>query len=313
MMNLRAEARNKPHSASFSSLQINESYHHFRSVSYFEAVTNASISGSRKSFDTMHDKPRVARMPSNSTPCTPKKIEIGKYSTLPINNGISFPSKKTRSSSLSSFFRKFRPRFHRSSSDSKNPWIVIEFAPHNGNSDDASSDSDKSDHSIEQAVQSKVQHFTSLKDLHHHGSGPCNCPLRKDSNDPCNCPLRKDSNDPCNCSLRKDGNNDHCNCSLRKDSNDHFNCPGGSVNSSRFRSENSLFFRLSPRRRIENLKHMLKSLSSKRRKFRTSTSLHSLGTRSCAYRSEGCLKMSGGGAYPSFSQVVGYGSAWGMM
>lgn len=316
-MNLKAEARNKPHSASFSSLQVNESFHHFRSVSYFEAVTNASISGSRKSFETMHEKPRVARMPSNSTPCTPKKIEIEKYSTLPVNNGITFPSKKTRSSSLSSFFRKFRPKFHRSSSDSKNPWIVIEFAPHDVNSDDASSDSDKSDRSIEQAVQSKAQHFTSLKDLHHHGSGPCNCPLRKDSNEVCNCPLRKDSNDPCNCSFRKDsGNpcnctlrkdsNDPCNCTLRKDSNSPCNCTlrkDGSSMNSRFRSENSLFFRLSPRRRIENLKYMLKSLSHKRRKFRTSTSLHSLGARSCAYRSEGCLRMAGG-AYPSFSQVV---------
>ncbi|KAG8179964.1 hypothetical protein JTE90_015413 [Oedothorax gibbosus] len=270
MMNLMAEDRNKPHSASFSSLQTNEKFQHFRSVSYFEAVTNASNAKIRNSTE----RPKAARMPSNSTPCTPKKIEIEKYSTLPIGNGISFPSKKTRSSSLSSFFRKFKPKFHRSSSDSKNPWIVIEFAPHSGDTDDNSSDSDKSDRSIEQAVQSKAQHFTSLKDLHqgHHHS-----------NDPCNCPLRKDN-------------------SPRSFSRTSMN------NSTKFKSETSLFFRLSPRRRIENFKHILKSLSSKRRRFRTSTSLHSLSGRSCAYIGvESYLKSDGkssGGALPSFGQVV---------
>lgn len=280
MMNLMAEARNKPHSASFSSLQTNESFQHFRSVSYFEAVNNASNAKIRNAAE----KPRVTRMPSNSTPCTPKKIEIEKYSTLPVGNGISFPSKKTRSSSLSSFFRKFKPKFHRSSSDSKNPWIVIEFAPHDADTDDGSSDSDKSDRSIEQAVQSKAQHFTSLKDLHqghHHSNDPCNCPLRKDNSS---------TNSP------------------RSFSRTSMN------NSSKFKSETSLFFRLSPRRRIENFKHILKSLSSKRRRFRTSTSLHSLSGRSCGYIGvESYLKPDGkssAGVFTSFSQVVGLWFVW---
>ncbi|XP_055951878.1 uncharacterized protein LOC129987909 isoform X3 [Argiope bruennichi] len=277
-MNLRPEIKIKPHSASFSNLQISESFQHFRSVSYFEAVTNASLSGSHKSFETHSymDKSKVMRMPSISTPCTPKKIEIEKYSTLPVtaNGESSFAGKKTRSSSLSSFFRKFRPKFHRHCSDGKNPWIVIEFAPRND--PDASSNSDKSDNSIELAVKSKAQHFTSLKDLSDNpGSDICNCALSNS---------RRDSTPKCNLNSSKSSINfDNCN---------------------KYKSEGSIFFRLSPRRRLENLKHMLKNFS-KRRKFRTSTSLHSLSSRSCAYKSESCLKdyKIASGAFSSFSQV----------
>ncbi|GFS93681.1 hypothetical protein NPIL_176232 [Nephila pilipes] len=289
-MNLRTEIKNKPHSASFSNLQISESFQHFRSVSYFEAVTNASLSGSRKSFETHSfvDKPKLARMPSNSTPCTPKKIEIEKYSTLPVtvNGESTFSGKKTRSSSLSSFFRKFKPKFHRNSSDGKNPWIVIEFAPRDD--PDASSNSDKSDHSIELAVKSKVQHFTSLKDLSDHPS-----------NDVCNCALsnsRRDSTPKCNLNS----------FSASKTSINYDN-----RNENKYKSEGSIFFRLSPRRRLENLKHMLKNFS-KRRKFRTSASMHSLGSRSCAYKSESCLKTDykiTSGAFSSFSQDHGRASS----
>ncbi|GBM74499.1 Disks large-associated protein 1 [Araneus ventricosus] len=278
-MNLRPEIKIKPHSASFTNLQISESFQHFRSVSYFEAVTNASLSGSRKSFESHScmEKPKVMRMPSNSTPCTPKKIEIEKYSTLPVtaNGESSFAGKKTRSSSLSSFFRKFRPKFHRHSSDGKNPWIVIEFAPRDD--PDASSNSDKSDHSIELAVKSKAQHFTSLKDLSDNpGNDICNCALSNS---------RRDSTPKCNLNSSKS--------SINFD------------NRNKYKSEGSIFFRLSPRRRLENLKHMLKNFS-KRRKFRTSTSLHSLSSRSCAYKSESCLKTDykiASGAFSSFSQV----------
>ncbi|GIY45149.1 hypothetical protein CDAR_298551 [Caerostris darwini] len=281
-MNLRKEIKNKPHSASFTNLQISESFQHFRSVSYFEAVTNVSLSGSRKSFESNScmEKSKVMRMPSSSTPCTPKKIEIEKYSTLPVtvNGGESFIGKKTRSSSLSSFFRKFRPKFHRRSSEGKNPWIVIEFAPRDD--PDVSSNSDRSDHSIELAVKSKVQHFTSLKDL---------------SDNP--------GNDVCNCALSNSRRDSTPKCNLNS-----FSASKNSINfdgPNKYKSEGSIFFHLSPRRRLENLKHMLKNFS-KRRKFRTSTSLHSLSSRSCAFKSESCLKTDykiSSGAFSSFSQV----------
>ncbi|GFQ90808.1 hypothetical protein TNCT_716552 [Trichonephila clavata] len=289
-MNLRPEIKNKPHSASFSNLQISESFQHFRSVSYFEAVTNASLSGSRKSFETHSyvDKPKLTRLPSSSTPCTPKKIEIEKYSTLPVtaNGESAFCGKKTRSSSLSSFFRKFKPKFHRNSSDGKNPWIVIEFATRDD--PDASSNSDKSDHSIELAVKSKVQHFTSLKDLSDHpGNDVCNCALSNS---------RRDSTPKCNLNS----------FSASKNSINYEN-----QNSNKYKSEGSIFFRLSPRRRLENLKHLLKNFS-KRRKFRTSASMHSLGSRSCAYKSESYLKTDykiTSGAFSSFSQDHGRASS----
>lgn len=272
--NFRSDIKSKPHSASFTSLQMNESFNHFRSVSYFEAVANASLSGSRKSFDnyTGIGRPKQNRITSNSTPCTPKRIEIEKYSTLPVtqfNNSV-LSNKKTRSSSLSSFFRKLRPKFHRSSSDGKNPWIVIEFSPHN-NDDVSSEDSDKSDNSLEMAAKSKVQHFTSLKDLYENSN-----------NDLCNCALsnkRKDS------SLSPKCNFNSISASKTSDSFSFRNqkCP------SKYKSESSILFKLSPRRRFENLKHMLKRLSNYSR-YKNSTSLPSLSAKCHVYKSDSCLK-----------------------
>nr|XP_042900215.1 uncharacterized protein LOC107447953 isoform X2 [Parasteatoda tepidariorum] len=287
-MNFRPDLRNKPHSASFTNLQISESFSHFRSVSYFQAVTNASISGSQKSFDTRSsiEKSAIGRIPSISTPCTPKKIEIEKYSTLPVttSNNSCYPSKKTRSSSLSSFFRKLKPRFHRSSSDGRNPWIVIEFASHD--SDDVSSVSDSSDHSVELAVKSKVQHFTSLKDLYDNSNDICNCALSN---------KRKDSS-----SLSP-----KCNLNSNSVSKTSVNFDCKSQQGAHNKSESSIFFRLSPRRRLENLKHMLKNFS-KRRKCRNSPSMFSLDSRTCTFKSESCLKSdytTTSGAFSSFSQI----------
>lgn len=271
-MNLKSEIKCKPHSASFTSLQINESFNHFRSVSYFEAVANASLSGSRKSFENYAGvgKPKHTKISSNSTPCTPKRIEIEKYSTLPVaqyNSGL--PGKKARSSSLSSFFRKLRPKFHRSSSESKNPWIVIEFSPHN-NDDGCSDDSDKSDNSLEMAVKSKVQHFTSLKDLYENSSDLCNCPLSN---------KRKDNSVSPKCNFNS------FSASKTSDSFGHKIQKGPS----KYKSESSILFRLSPRRRFENLKQMLKRLSNYSR-YKNSASLPSLNSKSHTYKNDTCIK-----------------------
>ncbi|XP_035234137.1 uncharacterized protein LOC118205968 [Stegodyphus dumicola] len=292
-MNLRSECKNKPYSASFTSLQISESFNHFRSVSYFEAVTNTSLSGSRKSFEnySCNENQRSSRIPCNSTPCTPKKIEIEKYSTLPISNSINscMPTRKTRSSSLSSFFRKLRPKFYRNSSDLKNPWIVIEFSPHDN--DDGSFGG--SDNSLELAVRSKAQHFTSLKDLYNNTS-----------NEVCNCALsnkRKDGSFPspkCNSFSSSTYVTDGITQKRQKDS-------------TKCKSESSIFFHLSPRRRFENLKQLLKGLS-KRNKQQASP-MHSLNTGYCAFKSESCLKTyykPSNNAFSNFSQVVKGKSAW---
>lgn len=285
-MNLKSEIKYKPHSASFTSLQMNESFNHFRSVSYFEAVTNASISGSRKSFENYTGCGKSKhKVTSNSTPCTPKRIEIEKYSTLPVTQfNSSLPGKKTRSSSLSSFFRKLRPKFHRSSSDAKNPWIVIEFSPHN-NDDGSSDDSDKSDNSLEMAVKSKVQHFTSLKDLYENSN-----------NDLCNCALSN---------KRKDSSSVSPKCNFNSISASRTSDSFGYKNQkvpSKYKSESSILFRLSPRRRFENLKQMLKRLSNYSR-YKNSASLPSLNNKT--HKNE-CLKNHSysSNAFSNFSQVL---------
>lgn len=293
-MNLRSEIKCKPHSASFTSLQINESFNHFRSVSYFEAVGNASLSGSRKSFDNCagFGKPKLHKITSNSTPCTPKRIEIGKYSTLPVNHNSSLPGKKTRSSSLSSFFRKLRPKFHRSGSESKNPWIVIEFSPHN-NDDGSSDDSDKSDNFLELATKSKARHFTSLKDLYENTSDVCNCALSN---------KRKDSN-----SLSPKCNFNSGSATKTSDSYGYKSHKGPS----KYKSESSILYKLSPRRRFENLKQMLKRLSNYSR-YKNSASLPSLNLKSNVYKSDSCLKNNSfsSNVYSSYSQVLEGQTAW---
>lgn len=295
-MNLKSEIKCKPHSASFTSLQINESFNHFRTVSYFEAVANASLSGSRKSFENYAGagKPKHTKISSNSTPCTPKRIEIEKYSTLPVAHNTGLPGKKARSSSLSSFFRKLRPKFHRSSSESKNPWIVIEFSPHN-NDDGCSDDSDKSDTSVEMAVKSKVQHFTSLKDLYENSSDLCNCALSN---------KRKD-----NSSVSPKCNfNSFSASKTHLDSFGHKNQKGPS----KYKSESSILFRLSPRRRFENLKQMLKRLSNYSR-YKNSASLPSLNSKSHTYKSDTCIKNHSftNNTFPSnYNQVLEDLTAW---
>ncbi|GIY36545.1 disks large-associated protein 1 [Caerostris extrusa] len=204
-MNLRKEIKNKPHSASFTNLQISESFQHFRSVSYFEAVTNVSLSGSHKSFE------------SNS--CMEKsKGKRPEVPACPVS------------------FENLGRSFIVSSSEGKNPWIVIEFAPRDD--PDVSSNSDRSDHSIELAVKSKVQHFTSLKDL---------------SDNP--------GNDVCNCALSNSRRDSTPKCNLNS-----FSASKNSINfdgPNKYKSEGSIFFHLSPRRRLENLKHMLKNFSKR--------------------------------------------------
>lgn len=294
--NLKSDIKTKPHSASFTSLQMNESFNHFRSVSYFEAVTNASLSGSRKSFEnysTTSGRHKHSKTTSNSTPCTPKRIEIEKYSTLPVTHysGSTFPTKKARSSSLSSFFKKLRPKFHRSSSDTKNPWIVIEFSPYN-NEDASSDDSDKSDNSLELAVKSKVQHFTSLKDLY-----------EKSTNDICNCALSN---------KRKDSFSPKCNFSSVSASktSDSFGYKNRKT-PSKYKSESSIIFRLSPRRRFENLKQMLKRLSNYSR-YKNSASLPTLNSKSYINKTDFCFKNHSfsSNAFSSYGQVSEDQFAW---
>ncbi|XP_054927038.1 uncharacterized protein [Dermacentor andersoni] len=152
----------------FEDLEVFAHFEHYRSESYAQAIHLMSSQTSLRS-DSRHSYASCAttlKELSFSAPSSPKGIYSDeKSSTLPStsSNIASFPSpKKSSSLSLSSFFRKISPRFHKNRKSRSKPWIVVEFSQKEieGHGVDQESMAD-SDQSLELALQGKEQYMAS--------------------------------------------------------------------------------------------------------------------------------------------------------
>ncbi|XP_077483041.1 uncharacterized protein LOC144093481 [Amblyomma americanum] len=152
----------------FEDLEVFAHFEHYRSESYAQAIHHMSsqtslLSDSRQSYASCAT---TLKELSLSAPSSPKGIHsVEKSSTLPStsSNIASFPSpKKSNSLSLSSFFRKLSPRFHKSPKSKSKPWIVVEFSQKDieGHGVDQEYMAD-SDQSLELALQGKEQYIAS--------------------------------------------------------------------------------------------------------------------------------------------------------
>ncbi|KAH6930487.1 hypothetical protein HPB50_014081 [Hyalomma asiaticum] len=152
----------------FEDLEVFAHFEHYRSESYAQAIhlmaSQTSLrSDSRQSYASCAT---TLKELSLSAPSSPKGVHsVEKSSTLPStsSNVASFPSpKKSNSLSLSSFFRKISPRFHKNRKSKSKPWIVVEFSQKDieGHGLDRESMAD-SDQSLELALQGKEQYMAS--------------------------------------------------------------------------------------------------------------------------------------------------------
>lgn len=173
-----AESERRPSSAAaptgpkpyniFEDLEVFAHFEHYRSESYAQAIHLMSsqtslLSDSRQSYASCAT---TLKELSLSAPSSPKGVHsVEKSSTLPStsSNVASFASpKKSSSLSLSSFFRKISPRFHKNRKSKSKPWIVVEFSQKDieGQGLDHESMAD-SDQSLELALQGKEQYMAS--------------------------------------------------------------------------------------------------------------------------------------------------------
>ncbi|KAH7952067.1 hypothetical protein HPB52_017801 [Rhipicephalus sanguineus] len=174
-----AESERRPSSAAaappgpkpyniFEDLEVFAHFEHYRSESYAQAIHLMSSQTSLRS-DSRQSYASCAttlKELSLSAPSSPKGVHsVEKSSTLPStsSNVASFASpKKSSSLSLSSFFRKISPRFHKNRKSKSKPWIVVEFSQKDieGQGLDHESMAD-SDQSLELALQGKEQYMAS--------------------------------------------------------------------------------------------------------------------------------------------------------
>ncbi|KAH8024361.1 hypothetical protein HPB51_022845 [Rhipicephalus microplus] len=173
-----AESERRPSSAAaptgpkpyniFEDLEVFAHFEHYRSESYAQAIHLMSsqtslLSDSRQSYASCAT---TLKELSLSAPSSPKGVHsVEKSSTLPStsSNVASFASpKKSSSLSLSSFFRKISPRFHKNRKSKSKPWIVVEFSQKDieGQGLDHESMAD-SDQSLELALQGKERYMAS--------------------------------------------------------------------------------------------------------------------------------------------------------
>ncbi|XP_064471801.1 uncharacterized protein LOC135386022 isoform X2 [Ornithodoros turicata] len=174
-------SRPKPYNI-FQYLEVFARFEHYRSESYAQAIhlmaSQTSLrSDSRQSYSSCATTLKAFSL-SQSAPSSPKGVHnIDKSSTLPSTSSreISFPSpKKSSSLSLSSFFKKFSPRFKKHSKSKSKPWIVVEFSQKDIDGSVAGRESmDGSDQSLELALQGKEQYMASLED--HRVAGAVKC------------------------------------------------------------------------------------------------------------------------------------------
>lgn len=157
----------------FEDLEVFARFQHYRSESYAQAIhlmaSQTSLrSDSRQSYASCVTTLKELSL-SQSAPSSPKGIYAQeKSSTLPSTSSrvVSFPSpKKTSSLSLSSFFRKLSPRFHKSPKSKSKPWMVVEFSQKDiENNEFGAEGRASSDQSLELALQGKEQYMASLED-----------------------------------------------------------------------------------------------------------------------------------------------------
>ncbi|CAN7983096.1 unnamed protein product [Ixodes hexagonus] len=157
----------------FEDLEVFARFQHYRSESYAQAIhlmaSQTSLrSDSRQSYASCVTTLKELSL-SQSAPSSPKGIHAQeKSSTLPSTSSrvVSFPSpKKTSSLSLSSFFRRLSPRFHKSPKSKSKPWMVVEFSQKDiENNDFGAEGMADSDQSLELALQGKEQYMASLED-----------------------------------------------------------------------------------------------------------------------------------------------------